>query len=186
MPPTSSGSPMARPPNSTRSNGRCARGYFLMRRGFELEQFRHPGVRSAAPTCLSWKRAIRCSRSRASCGPSRWLNSAFSGSYRETLNNPALNLDIAQTRTRPHQIRLRRQPRAGADRRYRPVRPLELERRQDRDHGVHRHRRLAVARRLDQGREMGPARRRDRHRRRDQRAVAATIATSSPPAGSAR
>jgi len=27
-----------------------------------------------------------------------WLNSAFSGSYRDTLNNPALNLDIAQTR----------------------------------------------------------------------------------------
>jgi high affinity Mn2+ porin len=28
-----------------------------------------------------------------------WLNSAFSGSYRETLDNPALDLDIAQTRT---------------------------------------------------------------------------------------
>jgi high affinity Mn2+ porin len=28
-----------------------------------------------------------------------WLNSANSGSYRDTLNNPALNLDIAQTRT---------------------------------------------------------------------------------------
>src|SRR5438445_947559 len=27
-----------------------------------------------------------------------WLNSAFSGSYRETLNNPAFELDIAQTR----------------------------------------------------------------------------------------
>src|ERR1019366_6035341 len=27
-----------------------------------------------------------------------WLNSAFSGSYRDTLNNPALNLDISQTR----------------------------------------------------------------------------------------
>jgi high affinity Mn2+ porin len=27
-----------------------------------------------------------------------WLNSAFSGSYRETLDNPALNLDIARTR----------------------------------------------------------------------------------------
>ena len=27
-----------------------------------------------------------------------WLNSAFSGSYRETLDNPALNLDIAATR----------------------------------------------------------------------------------------
>jgi high affinity Mn2+ porin len=27
-----------------------------------------------------------------------WLNSAYSGSYRETLDNPALNLDIAQTR----------------------------------------------------------------------------------------
>ena len=28
-----------------------------------------------------------------------WLNSAYSGSYRETLANPALNLDIARTRT---------------------------------------------------------------------------------------
>jgi high affinity Mn2+ porin len=28
-----------------------------------------------------------------------WLNSANSGSYRDTLNNPALNLDISQTRT---------------------------------------------------------------------------------------
>jgi high affinity Mn2+ porin len=28
-----------------------------------------------------------------------WLNSAFSGSYRETLDNPAFNLDISQTRT---------------------------------------------------------------------------------------
>jgi high affinity Mn2+ porin len=28
-----------------------------------------------------------------------WINSAFAGSYRETLDDPALNLDIAQTRT---------------------------------------------------------------------------------------
>jgi high affinity Mn2+ porin len=28
-----------------------------------------------------------------------WLNSAFSGSYRETLDNPAFNLDISQSRT---------------------------------------------------------------------------------------
>ena len=28
-----------------------------------------------------------------------WVSSAYSGSYRETLDNPALNLDIAQTRT---------------------------------------------------------------------------------------
>ena len=28
-----------------------------------------------------------------------WMNSAYSGSYRETLDNPALNLDISQTRT---------------------------------------------------------------------------------------
>ncbi len=28
-----------------------------------------------------------------------WLNSAFSGSYRETLDNPAFDLDISQTRT---------------------------------------------------------------------------------------
>ena len=84
-----------------------------------------------------------------------WLNSAFSGSYRETLDNPAFNLDIAQTRTGPHQIWLRRQPRTGRDRRHRPVRPLELERRQDRDHGVHRHRCLALAGHLDQGHHNG-------------------------------
>ena len=28
-----------------------------------------------------------------------WMNSAYSGSYRETLDNPALNLDLSQTRT---------------------------------------------------------------------------------------
>ena len=28
-----------------------------------------------------------------------WMNSAYSGSYRETLDNPAFNLDISQTRT---------------------------------------------------------------------------------------
>jgi high affinity Mn2+ porin len=28
-----------------------------------------------------------------------WFNSAYSGSYRDTLNNPAFNLDISQTRT---------------------------------------------------------------------------------------
>ena len=33
------------------------------------------------------------------CGLIAWLNSAYSGSYRETLDNPALDLDIAQTRT---------------------------------------------------------------------------------------
>ncbi|MCV4691238.1 carbohydrate porin, partial [Escherichia coli] len=27
-----------------------------------------------------------------------WLNSAFSSGYRDTLNDPALNLDISQTR----------------------------------------------------------------------------------------
>ena len=27
-----------------------------------------------------------------------WINSTFSGSYRETLDNPALNIDISQTR----------------------------------------------------------------------------------------
>ena len=69
-----------------------------------------------------------------------WVNSAFSGSYRETLDNPALNLDISQTRTRPDQIRLRLQCRTVGHRRHRPVRPLELERRQERDHGVHRYR----------------------------------------------
>ena len=55
----------------------------------------------------------------------------------------------------PHQIRLRRQPRAGADRRYRHVRALELERRQERDHGLHRHRRQPLVRRLDQGHRWG-------------------------------
>ena len=73
---------------------------------------------------------------------------------------------------RPHQIRLCHQPRAGPDRRHRIVRPLELERWQDRDHGLHRYRCLALDGHLDQGCQMGPARRRDRDRRRDQRPVA--------------
>ena len=114
-----------------------------------------------------------------------WLNSAFSGSYRETLNNPALQSRHRANPHGPHQIRLRHQSRTGIDRRDRIVRPLELERRQDRDHGVHRYRRQPLARRLDQGHQMGQARRCDRDRRRDQRAVHGTIATSSRPAGSA-
>ena len=101
-----------------------------------------------------------------------WVNSANSGSYRETLNNPGAQSRHCADAHGPHQIRLRLQRRTGDHRRHRPVRPLELERRQDRDHGVHRHRRLAVAGHLDQGHQMGPAGRRDRHRRRDQRAVA--------------
>ena len=77
-----------------------------------------------------------------------WFNSAY---LRQ------LSRDAEQSRAQPrhcadphgpHQIRLRRQSRAGAGRRYRRVRPLELERRQERDHGLHRHRRLAVDRRL--------------------------------------
>ncbi len=100
-----------------------------------------------------------------------WLNSAFSGSYRETLDNPALNLDISQTRTGRIKYGYVINLEQATKRRTRPVRPLELERRQDRDHGVYRYRRLALARRFDQGYPMGQARRRDRHRWRDQCAV---------------
>src|SRR3981189_211356 len=71
---------------------------------------------------------------------------------------------------RPDQIRLCHQPRTGLDRRSRPVRPLELERRQDRNHGVHRYRCQSRARRFHQRHPMGQSRRRDRARRRDQRA----------------
>ena len=101
-----------------------------------------------------------------------WLNSAYSGSYRETLNNPALNLDIAQTRTGRTKYGYVVNVEQAITDDHRPVRPLELERRQDRDHGLHRYRRLALDGHLDQGHQMGPARRRDRHRRRHQRAVA--------------
>ena len=48
--------------------------------------------------CSSWRRATRCSRSPASSAPSAGSTAPIAGSYRETLNNPALNLDIAQTR----------------------------------------------------------------------------------------
>jgi Carbohydrate-selective porin len=46
---------------------------------------------------LELETRYRCSPSRENCDH-RWLNSAFSGSYRETLDNPAFDLDIAQTR----------------------------------------------------------------------------------------
>ena len=81
--------------------------------GVQLEQFRHQGL-AARPVCARAGDALLAVLGQP--GKLRtigWLNSAYMGSFRETLNNPALNLDIAQTRTRPHQIRLRRQRRAG-------------------------------------------------------------------------
>ena len=100
-----------------------------------------------------------------------WLNSAFSGSYRETLNNPALNLDIAQTR-------------AG---RIKYGYVFNLEQALTDDIGLFgrwswndgKTEIMAftdidaslASRPLDQGRPLGTARRRDRNRRRDQRAL---------------
>ena len=99
--------------------------------------------------------------------------------------NPALDLDISQTRTGRIKYGYVINLEQALSDEHRPVRPLELERRQDRDHGLHRYRCQPLAWHVDQGRQVGPARRRDRHRRRDQRAVDATIATSLPQAGSA-
>ncbi len=85
-----------------------------------------------------------------------WLNSAFSGGYRETLDNPAFGVDIAQTRTG----------------RIKYGYVINLEQAvQDRDHGVHRYRCQSLARHFHQGHQMGQARRRHRDWRRDQRAL---------------
>ena len=101
-----------------------------------------------------------------------WVSSANSGSYRETLDNPALNLDIALTRTG----RLK----------YGYV--FNVEQSVTDDIGLFgrwswNNGKTEImsftdidaslsARHLDQGHQMGQARRHDRHRRRDQRAVA--------------
>ena len=90
-------------------------------------------------------------RGRASCAPSAGSTAPIPASYRETLDNPALNLDIAQTRTGRIKYGYVVNVEQALTDDDRCVRPLELERRQDRDHGVHRHRCLALARRLDQG-----------------------------------
>ena len=48
----------------------AARRLFPDAGGLELQQFRHQRVPSAARMSPSWRRATRCSRSRASCAPS--------------------------------------------------------------------------------------------------------------------
>ena len=102
-------------------------------------------------------------------GPARvrlgaWLNRAFAGSYNDAVAlaavNPGLtaNDTIAADPPGPHQVRLLSQPRAGAQRRCRRLRPLQLERRPHRDHVLHRHRHQPVGRPVDQGHVVGPAR----------------------------
>ncbi len=100
--------------------------------------------------------------------------------------------DAGQPRTRSRhradaadapKIRLYRQRRAGSEQGHRPVRALELEQRQERDHGVHRHRRQPRRRHGDQGNRLGPAERQDRSGRCDQRALGRPSRRSSPPAG---
>ena len=92
-------------------------GYFLMRRRVRTPTTSTPGSSSAAPMSLELETRYSLFSQPGKLRTIAWLNSAYSGSYRETLDNPALNLDIAQTRDGPHQIRLRLQPRAGLDRR---------------------------------------------------------------------
>ena len=74
-------------------------GYFLIAGGIEFEQFRHAGFPTRQLCGRTGDALFGCSRSRANCAPSAGSTARTSGSYRETLNNPALNLDIAQTRT---------------------------------------------------------------------------------------
>ena len=58
----------------------------------------------------------------------------------------------------PHQVRLLRQPGAGAQRQRRRLRALQLERRPHRDHVLHRHRHQPVGRPVDQGHARGAGR----------------------------
>ena len=144
-------------------------GYFLMESVSNVEQFRYPAV-SARRLCARAGDALPLSRSRASCAPSAGSTAPISGSYRETLNNPALNLDIAQTRTG----------------RIKYGYVFSLEQALTDDVGlfgrwswndgkteIMAFTDIDASCRwgLDQGHPMGPARRRDRHRRRHQRAV---------------
>jgi hypothetical protein len=51
-------------------------GYFLMQSVSNSNNF-DTGCLSAAPMCSNWKRAIRCSRSPASCAPSAGSTAPF-------------------------------------------------------------------------------------------------------------
>ena len=159
-------------------------GYFLMHVGLECEQFRHQDLRARQLRARTGNALFAVLPARKTADHRLAQQRLFRKLPRDAEQSGARSRYRANPHG-PHQIRLRHQSRTGLERRHRIVRPLELERRQDRDHGVHRYRRQPLARRLDQGRQMGPARRRDRDRRRDQRAVHETIATSSRPAGSA-
>ena len=148
-----------------------ARRLFPDGRGIELQQIRHAGVRRGQYVAELETRYSLFSRP----GKLRtigWVNSAFSGSYRETLDNPALNLDIAQTRTgRIKYGYVFNVEQSVTD-------DIGLFGRWSWNNGKNEIMAFTdidaspVARRLDQGHRVGPAGRHHRHRRRDQRAVA--------------
>ena len=89
-----------------------------------------------------------------------WLTSTFAGSYNEA-RRPRRRTGIDAGRHHradppgPHQVRLLSQPAAGDQRRSRPVRALELERRPHRNRRLHRHRRQPVGRPAPQGTSWG-------------------------------
>ena len=73
-------------------------GYFLMDAVSNSNNF-DTRSSSAASMCVELETRYSLFSQPGKLRTIGWLNSAYSGSYRETLNNPALNLDIAQTRT---------------------------------------------------------------------------------------
>ena len=107
-----------------------------------------------------------------------WADTYFSGSYRQALDVVALNPGLDPTDA----IRLTRTGRTkygyylnveqSMTEEHRPLRALELEQWEERDHRIYRHRLESFAGRLDQGQGMGAPGRQDRHCRRRQRAVA--------------
>ena len=117
-----------------------------------------------------------------------WLTSTFAGSYNEAV---ALALATGQSAGRhrradatgPHQVRLLSQSAAGDQRRSRPVRALELERRPHRDQRLHRHRRQPVARHAVKGSSWGRPDDEIGHRRRLEHALAGPEPLYLRPAG---
>src|SRR5882757_1684973 len=72
-------------------------GYFLMQSASNANSF-DPNVLQRGTYVIELETRYSLFSQPGKLRTIAWLNSAFSGSYRETLNNPALNLDITQTR----------------------------------------------------------------------------------------
>ncbi len=172
MRPTRSASSYGATAELNQKNWALRAGYFLMDKESNSNDFDMNVFRRGEYVIELEERYYAVSPSRQAANRSPGSTAIFSGSYRETLDNPALGARHRADPPRPHQIRLRLQRRAVDHRRHRRVRTMELERRPA-TRSWRSPTSTAACRSAPRSRAAawGRPERHDRHRRRHQRPV---------------